>query len=362
MPVQDEIVIPSSESVAVALEPAHNAFSSLLLLGKAEHLSGLGEWVVRTVDALTPEERERHRLVMIGLHYAVAPTRSWPTFPAYVDHLAALPPVALRDRLLDAYAKIACCEDEEARPVDIDSALESAESYLTFLHERFPSFIIDEELETIAYTYVLDPPEMQELIVSHLRGMWERYLAVEWERAKSTLQDAVDAFRQVDLSGLGQIEAAKLITGQDIDEEKWAAGFSAFDRVIFVPSIHVGPYMNKFGGEDTLWVVFGARLPEGSQYHAPDLSRTDILTRLSALSDDTRLRILKLVSEEGEKSSQDIMARLDLSQSSASRHLKQLSATGYLFERRCKGAKCYSLNPDRIEATLGAISLFLLGR
>ena len=50
---------------------------------------------------------------------------------------------------------------------------------------------------------------------------------------------------------------------------------------------------------------------------------------------------------------------LDLSQSAASRHLKQLSATGYLIERRREGAKCYSLNPDRIEATLQALANFL---
>jgi len=56
------------------------------------------------------------------------------------------------------------------------------------------------------------------------------------------------------------------------------------------------------------------------------------------------------------------MTRLELSQSAVSRHLKQLSATGYLNERRCDGAKCYTLDPKRIEDTLHAISLFLLGK
>jgi DNA-binding IclR family transcriptional regulator len=70
---------------------------------------------------------------------------------------------------------------------------------------------------------------------------------------------------------------------------------------------------------------------------------------------------LKLVAEEGEQRSQDIMIRLELSQSAASRHLQQLTATGYLTERRCDGAKCYRLNPERIESTLRAISAFLAG-
>ena len=59
--------------------------------------------------------------------------------------------------------------------------------------------------------------------------------------------------------------------------------------------------------------------------------------------------------------SQAIMRRLKLSQSAASRHLKQLSASGFLIERRCEGAKCYAINYDRLEATLGAVSAFLLG-
>jgi DNA-binding MarR family transcriptional regulator len=79
------------------------------------------------------------------------------------------------------------------------------------------------------------------------------------------------------------------------------------------------------------------------------------------MADDTRLRILRLIAEEGEKRSQEIKRELDLSQSAASRHLKQLSATGYLAERRCEGAKCYSLNMDRVEDTLKAVSAYLGG-
>jgi DNA-binding MarR family transcriptional regulator len=57
--------------------------------------------------------------------------------------------------------------------------------------------------------------------------------------------------------------------------------------------------------------------------------------------------------------SQEIMRELELSQSATSRHLKQLSATGYLNERRCEGAKCYELNKEKVEDLVGAISSFL---
>jgi DNA-binding transcriptional ArsR family regulator len=107
--------------------------------------------------------------------------------------------------------------------------------------------------------------------------------------------------------------------------------------------------------------LFGARLPQGSTVDAPDLSRSELLVRLSALADDTRLRILQLLKEEGELCSQDMQQRLELSQSAGSRHMQQLSATGYVRERRVEGQKCYSLNEERIEDTLLALSHFLKG-
>lgn len=369
MPVQNSIVIPSATSISIATEPALNAFHSLVLLSKSEHVSGLGEWVARTVAALTPVELKTHKLVLLGLHYAAVPDRSWPSFPAYLQHLESSDPVTLRDKMLATYARIPplSAGPEQAWydvPVSFDQAavLQNADSYLDFLRARFTlGDDPDEEArEREAYTYVIDPPAMKQCIVSHLRRMWDEYLAAEWGRVEPMLQDAANAFRQVDFSGMERVEAARLITGQSALEEKWTRQIEQAGRVIFVPSAHVGPYLWKYQAGEVLWMFFGARLPEGIQFYAPDLSRADIVMRLNALADDTRLQILKLVSTEGEQSSQDIIARLGLSQPTASRHLKQLCATGYLNERRCNG-KCYTLNPDRIKLTLRAISQFLLG-
>jgi len=363
-PVQELIIAPDVPAIAVALEPAHTALHSLWLLLRAESISGLGDWVTRTAVALTPQERETLRLVMIGLHYAVVPDKSWPSFPAYLDDLADRDPYALRDKMLQAYADFSPLATDS--PVvdieaDMEAALASVEAYVAFLRERFDCGHLDEALEARAYTYVVDPPAMQALIVDHLRHMWDKFLASEWEAVKPMLQDAVTAFQQVDLSAMSRHKAAQFITGQTLRGEKWENSLESYQRVIFVPTAHAGPYLGKFKSGDTLWVLFGARLPQGTRFHAPDLSRAEIIMRLSALTDDNRLRILKLVSEEGEQSSQDIMSHLDLSQSATSRHLTQLSATGYLTERRCSGAKCYELDPERITNTLKAVSSFLLG-
>jgi DNA-binding transcriptional ArsR family regulator len=353
--------------VRVGLEPAINAFESLVLLYRAEAASGFDEWVTTTVARLTPEERETHRLLMNGLFYAVVPQTSWPSFPAYLDHLGAMDPVALRDKMLQTYARIppsdgATCLGMQDEPlaVDTEAILSSVDAYIDFLVARFGVELVDRELERRAYALVVDPPAMQEQIVSHLRKLWETYLAPEWERVKPMLQDAVRAFEQLDLTGKSKLEAAQLISGQELEEVKWKKAFEQAEQVIFIPSAHVGPYVMQLCGGDALRVFFGARLPEGVPFDAPDLSRAEILVRLNALADNNRLRILRLISERGEQSSQDVMSSLELSQSTASRHLKQLTATGYLAERRCNGSKCYKLNPERIQATLQALSAFLL--
>jgi hypothetical protein len=328
-PVQDFIVAPETVHVRVGLEPAINAFESLVLLYRAESVSGFDEWVTATVARLAPEERETHRLLMNGLFYAVVPQTSWPSFPAYLDHLGSMDPIALRDKMLRTYARFlpldgATCQgmQDEPLPVDTEAILASADAYIDFLMARFGEELVDRELERRAYALVGDPPAMQQQIVSHLRWMWETYLAPEWERVRPMLQDAVRAFEQLDLTGKSKLEAAQMITGQELEEEKWEQAFEQAEQVIFIPSAHVGPYVMQLCGGDALRVFFGARLPEGVSFDAPDLSRAEILVRLNALADNNRLRILRLVSERGEQSSQDVMSSLELSQSTASRHLK----------------------------------------
>ncbi len=369
MPDPDFIVAPVISPTSFAVEPAHSALHSLLLLVVADELSGLDEWVHRTVAALTPERRHKNRLVMNGLYFATVPDRSWPSFSAYIDHLAALDPTVLRDRVFNAYAQIHQAEEcehcykpdpmREQTSIDVPALLGSVDRFLEFLKERFSLDKLDLEIESEAYEYLKDPPAMQSLIVSHFRNMWDEVLSSEWERVAPMLRASVSAFRQLDFGAISKFEVAKRVLRHEIGQE-WEPMFEEIGQVIFVPSTHTGPYAGKFRSGDTLWVIFGAHVPEGAQIHAPDLSRAEILVRLNALADDTRLRILKLASEDGEQRSQDIMARLELSQSAASRHLKQLSATGYLNERRCAGAKCFTLNPTRVEDTLRAISLFLL--
>ena len=349
----------------VQIEPALNAFGSMLLISNAEDEPGIHEWVSKTRAQMSSEERFRHKLVTIGFHYSILPRETGTTFEAYLDSLEATPPSGFRDRLLDAYSKI-CLTDKDQKQalesVDWDEVLNSPTNYVEFLKSRFGEELTDEDVETRAYQYVIDPAALKQLLTGHIRWFWKNYLQAEWRRVQPMLEESAKAFNQLDLSHLTRLELVQFVTGKEFNETKWGDELENARELIFIPNAHIGPYIRTATLQDNLYIYFGAHLPEGSLTRIPELDRAEIVARLSALADDTRLHVLQMIAERGEMRSQEVMEATNLSQPSVSRYLKQLTATGYLRERRENGAKVYMLNEDRIEKTLKAVNAFLLGR
>ena len=148
MPAPSEsLVRPQIGLIEVNTEPVHNALHSLMLIAKAAYLSGLGDWVLNTREALTAAELDNHHLVVEGLHYALYPQRHWPSFPAYLDYLQNMDPLLLRDRLLDGYFDLPCKRDQPSPYKSYEEVLRTPESYLDFLVGRFDPELVDEQLE-----------------------------------------------------------------------------------------------------------------------------------------------------------------------------------------------------------------------
>jgi DNA-binding transcriptional ArsR family regulator len=209
-----------------------------------------------------------------------------------------------------------------------------------------------------AYDLMHHPSQLLAMVTGHMRTLYEDYLRPEWERVLPMLQESVAAFQKLDFENLTVYEAIRAVTGRDMTN-KLTLMSESVDRLIFMPTAHIGPYIGQYPLGKTLYIMFGARLPRGAQAHSSDLSRAELLIRLNALADDTRLRILEMLTHDEELYAQDIIEQLGLSQSTVSRHLSQLSASGYVTERRRDVAKCYSLNTDRVMDTLRALTNFL---
>lgn len=354
---------PVRERVQIELDPVRNAIASMMLIVRRDEMPTSHAWVTRTVAKLSTGELFTHKLVIIGFFHAIQPQAEWEKFSDYLQALEESDPETLLNRMLHAYEKTCInCEIEEAKkPVIWEQILQSADSYVEFLLRRFGEEWVDAELEAKAYEYVINPPALKELLTSHLRWFWEKHLSAEFTHFQPILQESMKAFQDMDYSGMNQLEVARYITGQDLDEESWQMMEKEFEQFVFIPNPHIGPYVTKLHCGEKLAVIFGARQPENANVRIPELDRADIVARMSAIADDTRLRILEMISESGEMRSQDIIDAIGLSQPSVSRYLKQLTVTGYLQERRANGAKAYNLNRDRIEKTLKAVHKYLLG-
>jgi DNA-binding transcriptional ArsR family regulator len=352
-----------TETSLVMIEPALNAFGSMLLISKADDEPGIHEWVSKTRAHMSSEEQFRHKLVMIGFHHTIHPQRPGMSFEAYLEDLEATTPSTFRERLLKAYSEVCITAESQKNknaPVDWDEVLSSAQNYVEFLRSRFGDELVEEDVETRAYQYVIDPAALKQLITGHIRWFWKNYLQAEWNRVRPMLEESAKAFNQINISDMTRAELIDFVTGKEIVESKWGSDLLNAKELIFIPNAHIGPYIRATRLGDDFYIYFGAHLPEGSEVRVPELDRAEIVSRISALADDTRLQILQMIAENGEMRSQEIMKATNLSQPSVSRYLSQLTAAGYLQERRANGAKAYILNQDRIEKTLKAVKAFLL--
>jgi DNA-binding transcriptional ArsR family regulator len=358
------ILAPQTTRIAFRLDPVRSALTSLHALRNVDELSGLGEWVVNTAASLSPEQRHTMWLIfsMAPLLYSVIPSENeFPNFPTFIDYLAQQDAVDLRNRILNEWVGF-CAKFPEKFPADMptpsrDELLKSLETYRTYM-KVLEGHEFDEAFLAETYDLWNAPAEFQAKMVSLMHDMWDNYLAAEWNRVRPMLEESIAAFQKVDFSNMAIQDIVRYVLGRDPRN----GGDKLVDAtdVIFIPSAHIGPYAFVFGQDKIVRFVYAARLPRNAQYTASSmLTRAELLTRLNALADDARLRILELLTKNEEMCAQDIIERLNLSQSSVSRHLSQLSATGYITERRREVAKCYSLNTDRVVDTLRALTNFL---
>lgn len=356
---RDFVLAPATVRVTVSVEATYNILTSLSLLAMPESRSGLGEWITRTAASLPDDFNRRHRLVFNALFAAFEPDHNYQDFSAFIDDLAGQDAAALRDRALD---RLHHPDLAHLNPPPTAELIANREAYLGLMERLYAEkdAPFERSLYEDAHTLLQDPAATQALVVGHLRAVWEQVMRPEWERVLPMLNESAAAFQQLDYTGLTALEAIRVVTGRDLSgiRDNWGS------HLIFIPSAHIGPYVSWYDleGDPVTRIIFGARLPEGARAVSPALSRSELLVRLNALADDTRLMIIELLTRHTELCAPEIMRLLDLSQSAASRHLRQLVASGYLLERRRDVAKCYSLNPQRVDDTLRALKSFLQPR
>ncbi len=356
----DFILAPSTVNVEFAIDEPLIVLHSMRLLSIADVHSGLNDWVIQTAHQLDHDDLIHNHFVLDVADHVVMHADA-KTFPDLITAVRQENPEKLVEYALH------WLHDFDDYPGD-EVLLASQESLVntvySLLAEKYASKgeEFDFDAWNARYEYLVNPAALQELCVQHLQMMWDEYLKPEWRRIYPTLHDALEAFSSMDYSGLTAHEAIETITERNMrGADNLSERLKKVDTLTFIPSAHLGPYIAWMMRDEgtSMIIFFGVRQPKNAKVQSLALSRSELLVRLNALADETRLRILELLTENQEMCAQDFITHLDLSQSSASRHLRQLTASGYISERRRDVAKCYTLNPERVEDTIQALRTFL---
>ncbi|MGB1288672.1 MAG: ArsR/SmtB family transcription factor [Aggregatilineales bacterium] len=356
----DFVRVPAAVTVDFQVNQVAILFNGMQLLGEHDHYSGLDNWLVETAHSFTDEQMQTHRLVFHHFGHMLDKT-GVDTFLRLMEHLQQSDPRML---LNDAISWMDKKEDSPGKK----ALLADVETYIAFLTEMYshkgkdPEEHLDDAVMREVHYLMKHPDELRDRMVAHLQWLWDTHLAAEWRKREAALLESADAFSQLSYAGMDGFEIVEAISGRDMrGMDDFSKKIEDAHQLIFMPSPYVGPYIGYWPRSDNrLILFFRLRQPVGN-IGSPALNRADLLVRLNALADETRLQMVDLLHEHGELCAQDFIEKLDLSQSSASRHLRQLTASGYLTVRRRDTAKCYTLSEDRIKDTLKALTRFLHG-
>lgn len=363
MAMSDFTFVPDRLDTVIrfADEPVYNALCSLCLLSQ-DHLDRISNWVDTTKQHLNDEERLMAETACNMVHFAELGPGT--TVEALLEAVESADPKTIK-RLAVKQIRIKALRILDAAEIPSLEKLENDRNAFLDVIERIytahgESEMFDRSKEEAYFDDLSSGSTYRDRLVRSVRTLWEKYLRDEWPQVTPVIETSVRAFESIQIPESSVVEQLKFIVERDSIPESWMSTLETAREIVFIPSVHIGPFMILLHYDGTTAYIVGrARTPEGSGVHTPDLDRSDLLIRLEALSDGTRLRVLEMASERGSITTQDVMDALELSQSSASRHLTQLTATGLLSADASERTKKYSVNSGRVDQVFDGLKSLL---
>ena len=357
----DEIAFDSSLAAAVA--------STMSLLAMAPFYEGLDAWIEATYAALSDQLRRDVHLFfypfgapLIYRQLLVDPPRE-DTFPAFVGWLTSLTDETIRGAVHDALRNLAVATHAESdvRREDLPS-IDDSGALASFLERagcEWWEFEYTDRASFLGLVQLLqDPGALRAKIAFDVASFWESHFREEYAKCRPVVTECALRGRQADhVEGFAVVVAR--VTGRPVAEST-ERRYGAARRLVFVPSCHTGPYVHHVPVDPmgrSLVVIFNARLSERGE-RGGQLPVRELFAPLKALSDETRLEILRML-RGGELYAQQIVDRLSISQPSVSRHLRLMVASGILTERREEKMKFYRINEEMLATLAWSFSAFL---
>ena len=261
------------------------------------------------------------------------------TVDAFLDTVEQLPTADLVRSILSDFAR----DPDLAELVERASAGDA--KAMTALRKKMP------EHKAGFQALLADPDGAHRRILRILRA-WAAPFATIEPRVTAIL-DRDHALRAADRGTLNNAELIERTTGGI----RWLPEVGV-RRVVLAPSYFNRPYNYLLAGDD--WRFFGYPVADDALEAEDRLAPPPAVVRLHrALGDETRLRILKLLSGN-DLYMTEIAQQLELSKPTISHHLALLRAAGLVTIVDEGSVTYYSLRRDRIAAASTDLAQFLV--
>lgn len=159
----------------------------------------------------------------------------------------------------------------------------------------------------------------------------------EFQQATSDINSQIQEERQYIDKGLREhepLEFSQVIMGKIFKNR------GPYRNFIFMPSFFTSYKAIRYFDHDQI-LMYSPSIRE--------FSSKDALKALKVVSDESRFKILEILSEKGPIMGKDLAEDLGIATSTLSHHMEQLKGAGFINEERVKNSKYYSININSMD-------------
>ncbi len=358
-----------SVKTTVVVEQIYNALTAMSLLTTPNLDAEAEPWIAALSAKLTPAQQATNRLIFEWFGNGLIPRANQNNLGNLLTAIESESPSKLRDRILQSWLDRVPATDETPRSILADQQRFFAFAEVAFAENPSNGSELDREELAEVQELLTNPNAMQELIVTHLRTLWADHFADEWAKKAAMMRYCTEELNARDWPTESAMAALQAFIRTAIPADI-TAQLTGVRQINVVPSPFVQLQAARFDqqqvadqqsihAQSTLWLFMQADFWQLPMRTEP-IKRSEVKGPASALADETRLQILEMLAAHEELRAQEIIARLESSQSTVSRHLKQLNSAQFITEKRAGDAnKIYRLNRARVGEFSHALSKLL---
>ena len=323
---------------------------AVALVVLSPNYEGLDLWVYATRFALQPDLKAEMGVMAVFARACVQLTwdgsfsaadpihRDFATLVARLENLAE---GDIRRQLQERLAALAMYYREKGGREVVVPSLDDAPAMRDFLWRKVDPRYLDQIVRIAGR-----PLELKARFLSMITRFWEQFYREEYMCCFPLMERSAAYHRRQDYrADFAAVFAA--VTGRSLPTEY--ARYKDVERVVFIPSCHIGPYFYLRTADEPqplVLLTYNCR-PTSTPDRDGIPAAQELFPPIKALADETRLQILAML-DGRELYAQQIVQRLGISQSAVSRHLQLMVAAQVLSERKEESTKYYSLNEDTL--------------